>query len=312
MDAKKYPPGTGVFGMIRIRFHGRGGHGIKTASRIVGTAAFSEGYHVQDFPLYGAERRGAPITAYTRIADETILERGIIADPDVVIIADDSLIEDPMANPLGGIGPSTLIVINTNKPGIQERFAITARIHSIDATGLSLGIIGKAGAVSAALGGAACRILGFIPRDAMERAVIKELQSIGIPAQLIDKNVEVAVRCFESLPAYEITNRETAPSISAKTFTIPYQEPTISSPSVYASGNITGRQTGRWRIFKPVIHYDKCNKCWLCFVWCPEGAISLDDSEYPHIDYDHCKGCLICYEECPTKVITIEREVTAW
>src|SRR3972149_7295822 len=135
MEAKKSPPGTGVFGMIRIRFHGRGGHGIKTASRIVGTAAFSEGYHVQDFPLYGAERRGAPITAYTRIADETILERGIIADPDVVIIADDSLIEDPMANPLGGIVPSTLIVINTNKSDILEKITIPGRINSIDAPG---------------------------------------------------------------------------------------------------------------------------------------------------------------------------------
>lgn len=289
---------------------------MKTASRIVGTAAFSEGCHVQDSPLYGAERRGAPITAYTRIADETILERGIITDPDVVIIADDSLIEDPIANPLGGIVPSTVIVINTNKPDILEKVAVPARInsriHSIDATGLSLELIGKAGVISAALAGATCRLLGFISRDAMERAVIKELQSIGIPEELIDKNVAVAVRCFESLPPYEITNRETVPSVSAKIFNIPYQEPTISSPSVYASGNITERQTGKWRLFKPVIHYDKCNKCWLCFVWCPEGAISLDDSEYPHIDYDHCKGCLICYEECPTKVITIEREVTAW
>src|SRR3990172_9960993 len=149
--------------MIRIRFHGRGGHGMKTASRIVGTAAFSEGYHVQDSPLYGAERRGAPITAYTRIADEIVLERGIITDPDVVIIADDSLIEDPMANPLGGIVPSTVIVINTNKSDILEKITIPGRINSrinlIDATGLCLEIIGKASTISAALAGAACRVL---------------------------------------------------------------------------------------------------------------------------------------------------------
>src|SRR3972149_1808531 len=146
--------------MIRIRFHGRGGHGMKTASRIVGTAAFSEGYHVQDSPLYGAERRGAPITAYTRIADEIVLERGIITDPDVVIIADDSLIEDPMANPLGGIVPSTVIVINTNKSDILEKITIPGRINSIDATGLSLEIIGKAGTVSTALGGGGSSVRG--------------------------------------------------------------------------------------------------------------------------------------------------------
>ena len=52
--------------MFRIRFHGRGGQGMKTASRILGTAFFKAGYQVQDAPRYGAERRGAPIFAYGR------------------------------------------------------------------------------------------------------------------------------------------------------------------------------------------------------------------------------------------------------
>jgi len=43
--------------MFRICFHGRGGQGMKTASRILGTAFFIEGYEVQDAPRYGAERR---------------------------------------------------------------------------------------------------------------------------------------------------------------------------------------------------------------------------------------------------------------
>ncbi len=54
--------------MVRIRFHGRGGQGMKTASRIVGSAAFRAGYVVQDSPIYGAERRGAPMAALVRIA----------------------------------------------------------------------------------------------------------------------------------------------------------------------------------------------------------------------------------------------------
>ena len=75
-----------------------------------------EGFNVQDFPLYGAERRGAPLTAYTRISDGTIFERGIISSPDIVIIADDSLIEEPMADPLNGADTNTIIIINTNRP----------------------------------------------------------------------------------------------------------------------------------------------------------------------------------------------------
>jgi 2-oxoacid:acceptor oxidoreductase gamma subunit (pyruvate/2-ketoisovalerate family) len=61
--------------MQAIRFHGRGGQGAKTASRILGTAAFFEGYQAQDSPIYGAERRGAPVAAFTRIAKEPIHER---------------------------------------------------------------------------------------------------------------------------------------------------------------------------------------------------------------------------------------------
>ena len=47
--------------MRTVRFHGRGGQGAKTASRILGTAAFLEGFVAQDSPIYGAERRGAPL-----------------------------------------------------------------------------------------------------------------------------------------------------------------------------------------------------------------------------------------------------------
>ena len=73
--------------MYRIRFHGRGGQGMKTASRLLGAAFFREGYEVQDAPRYGAERRGAPIFAYVRASKAPINERGIILHPDLVIVA---------------------------------------------------------------------------------------------------------------------------------------------------------------------------------------------------------------------------------
>jgi uncharacterized protein (DUF2267 family) len=81
--------------MIRVRFHGRGGQGMKTASRIVGTAAFLDGWLSQDSPVYGAERRGAPTAAFVRIAHAPIRERGVIATPDLVVVADDTLLDDP-------------------------------------------------------------------------------------------------------------------------------------------------------------------------------------------------------------------------
>jgi 2-oxoacid:acceptor oxidoreductase gamma subunit (pyruvate/2-ketoisovalerate family) len=56
--------------MIEIRFHGRGGQGAVTASRIVAIAAYEEGKYSQAIPMYGTERRGAPLTAFVRIDDK--------------------------------------------------------------------------------------------------------------------------------------------------------------------------------------------------------------------------------------------------
>ncbi len=91
--------------------HGRGGQGIKTSGRILGTAFFRAGFEVQDAPRYGAERRGAPIFAYVRASRARIDERGIIRTPDLVIVADDTLIPVPAAGVLAGVTARTVLVI---------------------------------------------------------------------------------------------------------------------------------------------------------------------------------------------------------
>jgi len=101
--------------MLRVRFHGRGGQGIKTASQILGTAAFLSGFQSQDFPLYGAERRGAPIVAFTRINKTPILERGPISIPDLLLIGDETLLEDSQAAPLCGSDEQTVVFVNSEK-----------------------------------------------------------------------------------------------------------------------------------------------------------------------------------------------------
>ncbi len=102
--------------MYRIRFHGRGGQGMKTASRILGTAFFLEGYEVQDAPRYGAERRGAPIFAFVRADHKPINERGIIPQADLVVVADDTLVPVPAAGVLAGMDGHTVLLINSHLP----------------------------------------------------------------------------------------------------------------------------------------------------------------------------------------------------
>ncbi|MCK4328869.1 4Fe-4S binding protein [candidate division WOR-3 bacterium] len=67
-------------------------------------------------------------------------------------------------------------------------------------------------------------------------------------------------------------------------------------------------KTASWRNLKPIIDYDKCKPCGICWKFCPEPAILLKEDGSPVIDYDYCKGCGICVEECPRKAITMHRE----
>jgi 2-oxoacid:acceptor oxidoreductase delta subunit (pyruvate/2-ketoisovalerate family) len=55
---------------------------------------------------------------------------------------------------------------------------------------------------------------------------------------------------------------------------------------------------------------EKCNKCYICWKFCPEAAFEVDEErkEVPIIDYDHCKGCAICAEECPKDAIVMVEE----
>jgi len=78
-------------------------------------------------------------------------------------------------------------------------------------------------------------------------------------------------------------------------------------PMPAALGSMLFNKTGSWRNVRPVIDYDKCIKCFICWKFCPEPAIKIVD-EKPVIDYDYCKGCLMCVEECPKDAINEELE----
>lgn len=77
----------------------------------------------------------------------------------------------------------------------------------------------------------------------------------------------------------------------------------ISKPTEGSRG-----ETGLWRFSRPVVTRDECTKCSLCWIFCPENAIAVDDEGSPSIDYEYCKGCGICVTECPVDAIEMEEE----
>jgi pyruvate ferredoxin oxidoreductase delta subunit len=76
-------------------------------------------------------------------------------------------------------------------------------------------------------------------------------------------------------------------------------------------GNSVGYETGAWRAFRPIIDFGKCTHCMLCWIYCPDGAVMVENSKVVGIDLKHCKGCGICATECPRKVIIMVEEAKA-
>ena len=72
-------------------------------------------------------------------------------------------------------------------------------------------------------------------------------------------------------------------------------------------GSMLYNKTGAWRNIKPVIDLEKCIQCGICWKFCPDVAIDIEN-EWPVVDYEYCKGCGICAEECPTKCIAMVEE----
>lgn len=293
--------------MIRVRFHGRGGQGIKTASRIVGSAGFLAGFHAQDSPVYGAERRGAPIAAYTRIGPETIRERGVIEHPDLIIIGDETLIEDPLAGALAGRESASAIFVNTaDAARVGEMLGTGNPIVTYDVTGRALEALGRASSLSAGLAAAAARLVGQVDEEGLAEAIRAELADLGMAEELLEKNLQIALEIFRALEPVEI--RPPAVAVSAEMATVGYDDVLLGAPTITQPGNSDLRQTGNWRVERPEIDIDLCTRCDLCFVRCPDGAIALDEEGYPVIDYSHCKGCLICRQICPIHAVIAHEE----
>ena len=295
--------------LLRIRFHGRGGQGGKTASRILGSAAFDEGLNVQDSPVYGAERRGAPVTAFTRISDGEILERGFIFDPDVVIVMDETLLEDPAANPLSGLREGGILFVNSSRKPDELNVNLDGmKVVTLNITDMALELLGKP-ILSTASAAVAAKLISVVSPDAVTSAVWGELGEDGLSPEVIQSNVALAGKAFSLVPSFKPTTKENySPGTVVPIGVISGME---GSEDILLVGNSALRKTGDWRIYTPTIDYEKCTNCMICYAYCPESAMVIETDGRPVIDMENCKGCLICYRECPTKAISITREVRA-
>ncbi len=300
--------------MYRIRFHGRGGQGMKTASRILGTAFFRAGFEVQDAPRYGAERRGAPVFAYVRADRAPIFERGVILRPDLVLVADDTIVPVPGAGVLAGLDGHSILVIASDTPEDvwRSRLKIPARIVVIPLPE------GEDAAerrhVGVRLAAAAARLTGVLGLGDVKGAVEEELKRLGPEATAENlNNAEVAWQW--AVPHEGLVSERPAMSVAdyerPQWVDLHAEDTARSAPIIRGEATSVEVRTGLWRVYRPVISHDHCVKCGLCMAYCPDGAITPNAQGFPEVDLEHCKGCMICVAQCPVHAIAAVSEADA-
>ena len=180
--------------MKEIRFHGRGGQGTVVASKVLASAIAHEGKHIQAFPEFGVERRGAPVTAYLRIDDTDIYEKSKIYEPDHVIVLDPTLLNTVKVTE--GLKKGGWIIVNTEKEPSELPFNGEYRLATIDARAIAerLGLGPKtAPIVNTAILGSVVRTLGLCQYDSLAEAIDKE-----VPIKK-KENKEAAKESFEKV-----------------------------------------------------------------------------------------------------------------
>jgi len=262
--------------------------------------------------LFGAERRGAPVVSFTRLGNEPIDQRGYIDEPNLVVVIDDSLLKEAPGQVFHGVEPTTPILVNgdPNALGIIIKDLPPADYCCIDLNQIARQTIGRV-FVSAAAAGAAAKCIPAITPAAISDAVKFEIADSGLTADLAEKNVTAALEAYRIAPMVNILRSSQALRAGELPWqAVPYLGSSrFAGPTIRHRGSAALRPTGNWRSERPVIDLAKCKRCFLCYLYCPEAAMQLDEENFPHVDYDHCKGCMICYEECPTDAISRRAEL---
>jgi 2-oxoacid:acceptor oxidoreductase gamma subunit (pyruvate/2-ketoisovalerate family) len=158
-----------------IRWHGRGGQGAVTAATLLARAAMYSGFRgTQAFPFFGAERRGAPIKAFTRISRSPVLVHSQIYNPDVIIVLDSTLIR--ITNVLEGAKENAFLIVNTSKKPSEMEVEGNFNVCTVDATGIALKhelIVAGQPVVNTSILGAFSRATGLVDMKNIGRAILE-------------------------------------------------------------------------------------------------------------------------------------------
>jgi len=177
-----------------IRWHGRGGQGAITAAKIVAQAAYLKGYQgITAAPSFGAERRGAPVSASTRISPQAVMVISQVEKPDTVVVLDHTLLKYQEVT--SGLDRGGWLVVNSWQHPKELDIKGDFNIATADATRVcrELGlIIAGLPVVNTAILGALVRATNVVDMASIEAAIRERFSN-----SMIDINLAAIMKTFE-------------------------------------------------------------------------------------------------------------------
>ncbi|HEY81941.1 MAG TPA: pyruvate ferredoxin oxidoreductase [Dehalococcoidia bacterium] len=172
-----------------VRWHGRGGQGAVLGASILGSAAaLYEGKYAVSFPSFGAERRGAPVQAFTRIADQVIRTRSQIYHPTRIIVLDDTLFG--VVDITDGAQAGATVLVNTRRSISELDIPAGLNVVLLDASAIAQEIIGV-GIVNTTMLGALAGATNLVGLDAIKKAIADAL-----PEKIAGRNIAAAEAAY--------------------------------------------------------------------------------------------------------------------
>jgi pyruvate ferredoxin oxidoreductase gamma subunit len=181
--------------LIEIRIHGRGGQGGITAALVLLEAAFHEGMWGQKIPVYGGERRGAPVVAYARLDDQPVRQTSFIYEPDWIVVLDEGLHE--VVNVSQGLkGDGTAILNDRRAPEDVDLGVKLGKMVTVDATAISTEMFGRRAIpiTNTIMLGAISGATGVIKLESLTEPIMSRF-----PGRIGERNVEAAKRGYDSV-----------------------------------------------------------------------------------------------------------------
>jgi 2-oxoacid:acceptor oxidoreductase gamma subunit (pyruvate/2-ketoisovalerate family) len=177
--------------MKEIRFHGRGGQGAVMAAKMLASAAAQEKMCVASFPMYGFERRGMPVIAFTRLDDNVIREKTQIYTPDCLMVIDPTLLALPTL--FDGLKPGGILILNAARPLDKRPSENLEKVGVVNATHVALCEIGR-DIPNTCLLGALAKTTGWLSLDSV-------LQGLGdyLEGSMLEKNIRNATRGYNEV-----------------------------------------------------------------------------------------------------------------